>query len=303
MEFDVVGLGVSTIDLLHVVDRLPGTELVQKAKDSALSGGGPVATAVVAAARLGARTAMLDRIGNDLFGRMIIDEYRAEGVDTTGIIVEEGSTSSKASILIREKDGARAITYSPGDAGDLAPEQVRGDIVSSSRILHLNGRHWGASLHAARLAKEAGVSVSFDGGAHRYQPGHRELMPLVDICIVAAEYAASFTGKTGIDAAADAILQSGPKVVAVTSGKDGSWIFSRQGERFHQKAYEVGTVVDTTGAGDAYHGAFLFALARGFSLQTAATYAGAAGALNTRALGGRCALPTLPELETFLRAR
>lgn len=298
--YEVVGLGVSTMDLLFVVDELPGTESVQRAHTSAIEGGGPVATAIVTSARLGARTAMLDRLGDDLFGRMILAEYAAEGVDTSGVVVKKGRSSSKASILVRERDGARAITFSPGDCGELAPADVPEDMVRASRILHLNGRHWDASLHAAEVARKAGVSVSFDGGAHRYSPQHRELLPLVDICIVAEEYATCCTAGSDIRGAAHELLGLGPKLVVITQGKGGSWIYSKRGEEFHQEAYRVEQVVDTTGAGDAYHGAFLFGVARGLSLRDCARYASAAGALNTRRLGGRSALPTLAEVETFL---
>lgn len=311
MEFDVVGLGVATIDLLLVVDELPGGEQVQKAHATAIAGGGPVATALVALARLGAKTAILDRLGDDIFGRMILEEFRAEGVDTAGVVVEQGATSSKAAILVRKDDGARAITYSPGDCGELHPENVSGEMIRAAKILHLNGRHWQASLHAARIAKEAGVLVSFDGGSHRYRPEHRELMPLVDICIVAGQYAASFAditdaascaGASETAAAAEALLEAGPKVVAITRGTAGSLIYSREGEPFNQPAYRAVPLVDTTGAGDAYHGAFLFGLARGLSLRQSAQYASAVGALSTRGLGGRSALPTLAEVEAFLQS-
>lgn len=300
-RFDVVGLGVSTMDLLQVVDRLPDAETVQRADLSAVCGGGPVATAVVAAARLGAKTAMLDRLGDDLLGRMIVEEFRAEGVDTGGIVVETGRSSSKASILVRKTDGARAITYSPGDAGELEAGHVDLALVCAARILHVNGRHWAASLYAARIAKAAGVLISFDGGAHRYDPRHRELIPMVDVCIVAEEYALSYSGAGCIDDAADALLQEGPELVVITRGMAGSSIFSREGDRFHQEAYLAGEVVDTTGAGDAYHGAFLFALARSWPGKEAARLASAVGALNTRALGGRAALPNLQQAEAFLR--
>lgn len=300
MTIDVAGLGVSTIDLIFVVDELPGRETVQRAHASALQGGGPVATAIVAAARLGARTAMLDRIGGDPFGRMILAEFAAEGVDTGGIAVVEGRTSSKASILVRRGDGARAIAYSPGDCGELAPEEVREYLIRSAKILHLNGRHWDACLHAAALAKKGGVTVSFDGGAHRFRPEHRELLPRADLCIVAREYAAAYTGADEPDAAAKALLAAGPRVVVITMGSEGSLVRSRDGESFHQPAYRAEPLVDTTGAGDAYHGAFLFALARGCSLREAGRHAAAVGAMNTRALGGRAGLPTFSELEGFL---
>lgn len=303
MEYDVVGLGVSTIDLLMVVDELPGGELVQKAHATAVAGGGPVATALVALARLGAKTAMLDRLGDDLFGRMILEDFGREGVDTSGIAIAQGKSSSQASILVRRRDGARAITFAPGDSGELDAADLPAQTIRAARILHLNGRHPDASLRAVRVAHEAGVKVSFDGGSHRFQPAHRELMPLVDICVVAREYAEAFTGESDSRKAARSLLEKGPGIVAVTCGTAGSYVAARGGETFHQAAFPVEPVTDTTGAGDAYHGAFLFALIRGCSLRDSARMASAAGALNTRALGGREALPTFAELEAFLSAR
>lgn len=300
MKYDVIGLGVSTIDLLMAVDELPGGELVQKAHATAVAGGGPVATALVALARLGAKTAMVDRLGDDLFGRMIVEEFGREGVDTSDIAIAQGKGSSQAGILVRRRDGARAITFAPGDCGELDAADLPVETIRAARILHLNGRHWEASLRAVRVAREAGAHVSFDGGSHRFQPSHRELMPLVDICIVASDYAAAFTGETDPERAARALVEAGPGIVAVTCGSGGSHIAARGGEQFHQIAFPVETVVDTTGAGDAYHGAFLFALARGYSLRDCARMASAAGALNTRALGGRAALPTHAELDVFL---
>lgn len=302
MELDVVGLGVSTIDLLFTVDELPGVELVQKAHQGEIAGGGPVATAVVAASRLGARTAMLDRIGDDLFGGMILEQYRSEGVDTVGMVVDEGRTSSKAAILVRKCDGARAITYHPGDCGELRPCDVRADLIRAAKLLHVNGRHRDACLHAVEVAREAGVLVSFDGGAHRFRVEHRDLLPLVDICIVAEQYAVTCTGKSDLGIAADEILKQGPRVVVITQGRAGSRIFSSEGDALHQHAFPVEQVVDTTGAGDAYHGAFICAMAFGFPLAKAARYASAVGAMNTRSLGGRTALPTLVEVETFLQS-
>ncbi|WP_026840377.1 carbohydrate kinase family protein [Citrifermentans bremense] len=301
MRFDVVGLGVSTVDLIFTVDQLPGSEMVQRAGECVIAGGGPVATAMVTLARLGAATAMLDSIGSDFFGSFIRSEFAAEGVDTGGLVVAPGRTTSKASILVRKEDGARAITFSPGDAPELTPGGVRADIIRASKILHLNGRHWDACLHAARLAKDAGVLVSFDGGAHRYDPQHRGILPQVDICIAAHNYAAAFAGTEDVAQAAKALLSAGPSIVVVTQGAAGSRVFSQEGGDFHQPAFRVDRVVDTTGAGDAYHGAFLYGLARGFALEESARFASAVAALNTRALGGRAALPTLAEVEKMLQ--
>jgi sugar/nucleoside kinase (ribokinase family) len=301
-KFDVVGLGVSTLDFLQVVDELPADEVVQQARESLIQGGGPVATALVALARLGSRTAMLDKLGDDWRGALILDEFRRERVCTDSIPISRGSTSSMASILVRRRDGARATTYSPGDAGDLNPDELSADSIAGAGILHLNGRHFDASLKAARIARAHGVKVSFDGGAHRFWEGVSDLIGLSDICIVAREFAFAFAGAEDDVTAGRCLLDAGAEIVVITAGIEGSLIFAKGLQRFHQPAYRVEQPVDTTGAGDAYHGAFLHGIATGLDLKGCAALASAVAALNTRQLGGRSALPTLAEAERFMAA-
>jgi sugar/nucleoside kinase (ribokinase family) len=299
-KFDVVGLGVSTLDLLLLVDELPGRECVQQARDYSLQGGGPVATAMVALARLGSRTAMIDKVGDDWRGRLIIDQFRKENVAIEWLRIAAGCTSSIASILVRKEDGARAIVFSPGDAEEINPNELPEDVIAQARILHLNGRHWDASRKAAQLARKHGVKVSFDGGANRYRDDISSLISLTDICIVARQFAFAFSGTKEVAAAARHLLDAGPEIVVITAGSEGSWLFSRNFEAFHQPAFSTGSSLDTTGAGDAYHGAFLHGIVTGLDIKGCATLASAVGALNTRQLGGRSALPTMAQAVRFM---
>lgn len=299
-EFDAVGLGVSTLDLMMVVDELPGQELVQRAHGSLLQGGGPVATAMVALARLGCRSAMLDKVGDDWRGKLIVEEFQREKVATAHLVVAEGRSSSIASVLVRKSDGARAITYAPGDAEELSAAELPEQVVAASRIIHLNGRHLGASLAAARIARRHGVMVSFDGGAHRYNEQLRELISLTDICIVARQFACAFSGRDELPLSASQLLSAGPRIVVITAGTEGSWAFDQSGHSLHQEAFRSVESVDTTGAGDAYHGAFLCALLKSYTLADCAEFASAVAALNTRKLGGRSALPSFSEAVAFL---
>jgi sulfofructose kinase len=299
-QLDVVGLGVSTLDLLLVVDELPGEESVQRAHESVLQGGGPVATALVALARLGSRSAMLDKVGDDWRGRLIIDDLRKEDVATEWMRVAAGRKSSIASILVRKVDGARSIVFSPGDAGELDPAELPEEVIAAARILHLNGRHWDAALKAAQLARAHGVKVSFDGGANRYRDDIPELVALTDICIVARQFAFAFSGARDVEAAAKNLLDAGPECVVITAGVEGSWIFAKGTKSFHQPALNIGSPIDTTGAGDAYHGAFLHGIVTGLDLKGCAALASAVASLNTRKLGGRSALPTMAEVTCFM---
>jgi len=299
-RFDVVGLGVSTLDFLQVVDDFPADEGVQKSRDSLIQGGGPVATAMVTLARLGSRTAMLDKLGDDWRGALIMEEFHREQVCTDWILNSPGATSSMASILVRRRDGAKAITYSPGDACDLFLDELPEQVITKAGILHLNGRHFDASIRAALIARAHGVKVSFDGGAHRFREGVAELIRLTDICIVAREFAFNFCGAKDDVTAGGSLLDSGPEIVVITAGADGSLILAKGMESFHQPAYWIEQPVDTTGAGDAYHGAFLHGMATGMDLQRCAALASAVAALNTRKLGGRSALPSLSEAQRFM---
>jgi sulfofructose kinase len=299
-KYDVIGLGVSTLDVVTLVDHFPAQDEVQRALAVMVQGGGPVATAVVTLARLGARVAMLDVLSDDWRGDLIRGEFRREGVDTDYLEFIKGHTSSIASIWVRQDDGARSIAYAPGTVPELSAADISRDVVASAKILHLNGRHWGACLQACQYARESRVQVSFDGGAHRFRSELKELVPLVDICIVARDFAEQYTRQTEIQKAAESLLGEGPGLVVVTDGTRGSWIFPPQGQPFHQPAYLLPEVVDTTGCGDSYHGAFLFGLSKGLALEPTAALASAVAALNSQALGGRTGLPTLEQVTAFL---
>ena len=298
--YDVAGLGVSTVDLIHVVDELPGQELVQKAHQTLLQGGGPVATALVTLARLGSRTAMIDRLGDDWRGRLILDEFEREGVAADQIEIEQGATSSISTVLVRKRDGARTFVFSPGSSRDLGHGDIADDIFGKTKILHLNGRHMHACLETAKTAQKSSVKVSFDGGAGRYRAELEALIPLTDICIVARQFAIQFSGAASIDRSARQLLEAGPELVVITAGVEGCWVFQKGQEPFHQPAFHIVDVVDTTGAGDAFHGAFLHGIVSGFDLRECARFASAVAGMNTRFLGGRAGIPSYEEVGFFL---
>jgi len=299
---DVVGLGVATIDIVTLVDHLPAEEEIEPALDLALQGGGPVATAIVTLARLGARTAMLDAVGEDWRGNLILEDFAAAGVETAYIVRRKACTTATACLFVCHGTGSRTIVFLPGTTPDLTPEELPRPVIEGARFLHLNGRHLEACLQACHWGRRAGVQISFDGGADRYRPEMRQLVPLSDICIVARDFAEKYTQEPGVEAQARTLLAEGPRLVAITDGIRGSWVFSRQGPSFHQPAFRVPNVVDTTGCGDAYHGAFLFGLLKGMDLEKTAALASATAAMNAQHLGGRRGLPALTAVEDFLLA-
>lgn len=299
-SIDVVGIGAATVDLLTLVDRFPAGREVQQALALSIQGGGPVATAVVTLARLGARTALVDALADDWRGALIREELRREGVLTDYLVLRPGGTSAAACILVEQASGDRAIMYAPGTAPELLATEVPRALVQSAQALHVNGRHWEACLHAIHLARVAHCLVSFDGGADRYRPQMHELVPLTDICIVARDFAERYTQEPEMERAAQALASSGPRLVVITDGTRGSWIHPRGERPFHQPAYVFPKTVDTTGCGDSYHGAFLFGLLRGMPLAETAALASAVAAMNSQYLGGRGGIPNLAQVQTFL---
>ena len=217
-RYDVVGLGVSTVDLLMQVEHLPAEEEILRADGFSVQGGGPVATAIVALARLGARTAMIDALGDDWRGRLIHDEFAREGVSTELLRMRPGCTSATAVVLVHSGTGKRTIVWSPGTTPELSVDEVPWTAIEQAAWLHVNGRHGEACLEACQHARRHGVQVSFDGGAGRYREETRRLIPLSDVCIVAHEFAARHTGEELAERAGPALLSAGPAIVAITDG-------------------------------------------------------------------------------------
>lgn len=301
--FDVLGLGASTLDIVTLVDHFPAGRENQQARSIITEGGGPVATAVVTAARLGARAAMIDNIGDDWAARLVLHGFEMEGVDTRCIEQRANCTTSISSILVSARNGDRAIMFMPGSIPELALSQAQRSAIESARFVHLNGRHLSACMEATRIAREAGVTVSFDGGADRFRPELVPLVPLTDICIVAKNFAGEYTGESEPAKAVRLLANQGPGIAGVTDGTNGSWICTRDGRSFHQPAFIVPDTVDTTGCGDSYHGGFVVALSRGLEVEAAAAFASAVAALNSRGLGGRSGIPRFEDVNKFLEER
>jgi sugar/nucleoside kinase (ribokinase family) len=278
-QIDVVGLGASTIDVLTLVEHFPKGREVQQALSTVIQGGGPVATALVAVSRLGGRTAMIDSIGDDWAGDLVLRDFQHEGVGTEAIETHLGQSTSISNILVSAADGARAIMFVPGSTPEPALSESQKRAIQSARILHINGRYEKTCMQAIEM---------------------RTLVPLTDICIVAKDFAEKYTGEHEASKSTKLLLKQGPGIAVVTDGVNGSWVCTKDGLSFHQPAFLFPKTVDTTGCGDSYHGAFLFGLLKGFSIEKTAALASAVAAMNSQQLGGRSGITKLDEIIKFL---
>ncbi len=287
----VIGLGAATWDHLYLVSTFPGHEGVQEALASRFQGGGPVATALCVLAKLGTPAAILDAQGDDRIGNQIREELRELGVSTGLVRVHPGASSAHACILVRQSDGARHIAYCPSSTGELIPDDVPEDAIAGARLLHINGRHEAACFRAIELAGQHGVAVSFDGGAGRYRgEASRRLVAASRIRILARSFAAELSGSESIPGMARCLMDEATELLVITDGIRGSHVWHRDGECFHQPAFEARPLVDTTGCGDVFHGAFLHGWLAMWPLKRTAEFASRLAATNAEGMGGRHAV-------------
>lgn len=294
----VVGLGQACLDLLGRVPRYPEVDGKIEVEELTFQGGGPVSTALVALARWDASVVFCGRIGDDEQGRRIHQGLLDEGVDCRGLRTDKGATSQFAFIAVERDTARRTIFWNRGSARPLNTEEVReewGELIVAARVLHLDGLHLDAALAAAEIARNAGVTTVLDGGTLR--PGVERLLPLIDHAVVSARFGEALAPGNP-EAALRRLLAYGCAAATVTQGDAGSLSQERGGELFHTPAFAV-DAVDTTGCGDVFHGGYIYGLLQGWPLPRTVRFAAAAAALKTRALGGRAAIPSLPELDAF----
>lgn len=295
--FHVTALGGCCWDYLGIIPRYPALDEKVAMRELSMQGGGQAGTAIVTVARLGGRAAIFSRIGDDEFGRRIRKSFEDEGVDTSWLIEVPGATSQFAFCAIDETSGRRTIFYIHGTKGKFMPEEIDRAALLNCRCLLVDGHHNVAAAAAVRWAREEGVPVVLD--LERPQDEDEILVSHATHPIVPEDFALRFTGESDLEAAGWSMLARGPQVVVITSGPQGCTAFTHEGV-IHQPALPVEPIVDTTGAGDVFHGAFAYGIALGYDLRENLRFASAVAALKCRALGGRAGIPTMNEVQQFL---
>ncbi|MFC1856219.1 carbohydrate kinase family protein [Thermodesulfobacteriota bacterium] len=293
MDFDVVGIGQCALDYLAEVDKYPDLDDKVELDGIKVEGGGPTATAMVTLSRLNVNTAFIGKVGDDDPGEKIIGGLRREGVDTNAVVVESGKSSQLAFIVVEKDSAKRNIFFTRGTAAPLTFYEINTGIIDTCSILHLDGLMIDVSIEAAKYAKKRGIKVSLDAGTLR--DGMMDLIKHTDYLVTSEKFAKSFIGGADFDSALHELKKLGPEIVGITLGHEGS-IALKDGTIHRQPAYKV-DAVDTTGAGDVYHGAFIYAMLKRFDIKRTLAFASFMAGMKCRALGGRSAIPRAAECD------
>jgi ribokinase len=293
----ITAVGYCGMDTLCVVPHIPLDDKVEII-ESLVQGGGPAVTALVAMARLGAATEFCGVVGDDERGAQILRGLADEGVGTRGVKIRRKAESPAGFCWIDRQTGKRSIAWTRGNARPLSPRELDRSLIRDSAALHLDGHQTQAALAAAKTARRHGVAVSIDAGT--VVPGINDLLALCDIVIASEPFAARYTGEASPEAAARRLFAPGRRFAGVTLGKRGALGFD--GTRVLRcPPFDVPEVIDTTGAGDVYHGAFVFAFTQGHPWDACMRFASIVAALKCTRLGGRTGIPDLATTEKLMR--
>lgn len=287
--WDVLGLGVATVDDLLYVDDFPMSDAKMEIRGEQRQGGGLTATALVAAARNGARTAYLGVLGDDELSRYTISELAREGVDCSTVSRRADARPVHARIIVETGNGHRTILFTRAGSVSPSEEEVNAALARKPRVLLVDPVHGDIIVQAVNRAQAAGIPVVAD--VENILPRAAEhLLAHADHLIIGVEAGRRATGLEAPAEIAAALGDASRACCVITAGEQGSWHSERGGPAVHIPALPV-VPVDTTGCGDVFHGVYAAAIARDESIGQAIRSATVAAGLKATKHGGRAGIP------------
>jgi sugar/nucleoside kinase (ribokinase family) len=299
--WDVLGFGAVAVDDLIYLDGYPSPDSKVLIRDERREGGGLAGTALVAAARLGARAAYAGVLGDDELSRFTIAELERDGVDCTLVQHQPGARPYHSTIIVDRSTGGRTILVSAAGVTSPAAGSYPGETIAACRVLLVDGTVAAFAVEAVRTAHQRGIPVVAD--LERLSgPEVLELVREVDHLIVGAEFAGWVTGESEPAAMVRALRRLRQAACVVTAGERGCWYAASEtgDEVRHVPACRV-QAVDTTGCGDVFHGAYAACLARREGVARAVIVATVAAGLKATRPGGRSGIPDLKTVERYLQ--
>jgi ribokinase len=301
-KFNVVGFGALNVDMLLKVNRFAGAEEESFIEDYTEACGGSAANTMVGLARLGCKVGFIGKVASDREGKLQIDCFNTEGVDTNGIVqAKQGKSGSVLGFV--DKKGARALYINPGVNDAIESREINLDYVAQTGFLHLSSfvgeKPFRAQKKLVGMLPSA-IKVSFDPGSVYAQKGFAAIEPIIRSSYVLMPNALELeqlTGEPDYQKGADFMVELGVKIVAVKLGSKGCYVTDGQ-ERQRVEAFQV-KAVDTTGAGDAFNAGFLYGLINNKSLGECGYLGNFVASRSVMKMGARAGLPYTKDLASI----
>lgn len=294
----IVGIGANVFDTLYNVPKYPTEDTKMRATASKTAGGGPVATGLVAAQKLGEETAYIGVLSDDNGGKFLKEDFEKYGVKTDYIEVKKGYRSFASVLWLAADSTSRTCVFDKGDLPPLVLNDAQKQAIRDANLLMVDGNEMEAAVEAAKIAKESGTLVLYDcGGLYK---GVENLLALTDIMIPSEEFSLGHTGcKTAEEAAKKLYETYKPKVVVITQGKKGGLLF--QGKDIINYPIYPAKVVDSNGSGDVFHGAFAAGIVKGFDFIKCCHFSSAVSGLKCTGVGARESVPDFETTKKYLK--
>ncbi len=294
----IVGIGADVYDTLYSIPTYPAEDTKMRAASSKSAGGGPVATGLVAASKLGESASYIGVLSDDTGGVFLKADFEKYGVDTDLIDIKTGYRSFSSVLWLCADSATRTCVFDKGDLPPLELNKKTTAAIKEAEILMVDGNEMSAALEAAKIARAAGTKVLYDCGG--LYDGVKKLLELTDIMIPSEEFALGITGCNTAQAAAEKLYKTyKPEVVVITRGKRGGLLY-RGGKNVYYPAYPA-KVVDSNGSGDVFHGAFAAGVVKGYDYEKCCHFASAVSAIKCTGIGARESVPDFETAKNFLK--
>ena len=288
---DVIGLGHCAIDYLGTIPIYPDVDSKVEIDKFSIQGGGPAATAMVTLSRLGFKTGFIGKISDDQFGNFIKNSLEGENVDLSNLIIEKDKISPYSFIAVEQNTGNRNIFWTPGNVSTIKLNEIDFDYIKQAKILLVDSHNTFVQQNIAKQLKNSDIKVVMDGGTLRQ--GGIDLIKESDVVILSERFVIELGMAGELTSKMNYLAQLAPKkrTVIVTMGKEGS-IGIEKGIYHKEPAFNI-KAIDTTGAGDVYHGAYIYGMLQNWPMKKSMKFASITSALKCKELGGRAGIPDL----------
>lgn len=294
----IVGIGACVMDTLISLDTYPKEDTKLRAQGSRPAGGGPVATGLVAAAKLGESADYIGVLADDNGGHFLLQDFEKYGVGTGLIELKSGYRSFTSVIWLAKDSASRTCVFDKGDLPPLELNDTQIKAIQSAKLLMVDGNEMDAAVAAATVARANGTAVLYDCGG--LYAGVERLLALTDIMIPSEEFALGHTGCDQVEKAARKLYETyHPRVVVITRGKLGGLLYD--GENMISYPIYPATVVDSNGSGDVFHGAYAAGFVKGYDLLKCCHFASAVSAMKCMGLGARESVPSFEQVEQYMK--